>query len=152
MGEGVLVVAGKFVEGTPSPRNFNRGDHRRLLRSDCVSQRQLNCKDLAGSRQQHAPIPALSEKKGRTRSVRPGKTSIDSYLRLFRLAVIRLAIRVRCVFVGRIGMLRRPRPTVNVRVAARLALRCSRGRSVWHRPNFPGRPCIVGGSAVCPGR
>ena len=30
----MLAIAGKFVEGTPSPRNFNRGDHRRLLKSD----------------------------------------------------------------------------------------------------------------------
>src|ERR1700688_3176017 len=34
MGEGALAAARKLDEGTPSPRNFDRGDHRRLLKSD----------------------------------------------------------------------------------------------------------------------
>jgi hypothetical protein len=33
MGESVLAAARKLLEGTPSPRNFDRGDHRRLLKS-----------------------------------------------------------------------------------------------------------------------
>jgi len=31
MGEGALAAARRLDEGTPSPRNFDRGDHRRLL-------------------------------------------------------------------------------------------------------------------------
>ncbi len=36
MGEGALAAARRLVEGAPSPRNFDRGDHRRLLKSDGV--------------------------------------------------------------------------------------------------------------------
>ncbi len=38
----MLTAARKLAEGTPSPRDFDRGDHRRLLKSD-GAHRTGNC-------------------------------------------------------------------------------------------------------------
>ncbi len=69
---------------------------------------------------------------------------------VFGPALLRLVVGTRRVFVRRIGMLRGR--TINVRIAPRLALRSSGGRSIWHRAHFSCLARIVRGCRVHPGR
>lgn len=167
MGEGALAAARRLLGGTPSPRNFDRGDHRRLLKSDGAYRTGNRIVKILPEGVNNKLRPS-HKKKGRTPRVRPVQTldlDVMAKLRFFGLAVFRLAVGTRRALVRSIAMRRRVGvlrgchvlvPTrltlrsigmlrsrmVHVRIAARLTL--------WNRTRFSRLPHVVRGRRVRP--
>src|SRR6202030_2310869 len=117
MGKGALAVARRLLEGTPSPRNFDRGDHRRLLKSDGAYRTGNRIVKIAQATVNNmlraCPITNKQAGRGSCPACLDFRLVVAARLRFFGLAVFRLGIGTRRALVRsiamrcRTGMLRR---------------------------------------------